>query len=1073
MKNRFRMNYTLIIWLILAMSVYVNEANAQGVNITWNGNTSNDWSTPSNWDLGVVPVSGIHYVVIPSGLSRYPVLTANSACRSIFSMGSGSSIGGTGFTLTPTVNTNISVAGNATISCNLAGGNITYAMTDGGSGVLTLSGDNTFTSTFQVIKGTLKLGASGGVTYGPLGTTGGGTTVSSGGVLDLNGFTLGTAEALTISGKGILDGGAFINSSATVATYSGAVALGAVSSIGGTGDITISGAVSGNYALTKVGKGVLQMGTNSSTAAINVSEGILKLGSSSSLGAPSAAGTTVLNGATIDLNGQTYTSTEPLSLSGTGVGGLGALTNSSLTQATFKGVITFTAAASIVGECGTIAITGTPVSSDVAIILGGSAGGSIGTVIAGARNLVKEGNGTWTLSGINTYSGATTISAGTLKMGSTTALGASTTTTVIASGAALDLSGFTISTARPLTLNGTGVLSGGALMNSGVAANYSGVITLASASSIGTTGSISLSGGITGGQNLTKVGAATLSLGTVTSTLNGLDISGGSLTSTSGTLSIAGDFNNNGTFTHNNGTVTLNGTGAQTINSGGSSFNNLTITNTGGTCTASTSGITAGTLTVNAGSKLTNTGNTTATTLNIPGDPTGTVGTGTFIDNGTIDITIANINQYLSSARNWYVSSPVDGAKAKEGYIFYKRDEVHNTWPTLTLGDGTTTGDVLNSGQGYIANLASGTTTYTFTGALKTGDVTTPSLTRQGSISAGFNLVGNPYPSYLNLSATDGTNMYLDTTKVWGSYWIRTNTISGYDFDTYNLSLGVGTFNNGVIPSSFIPAMQAFWIRVKDGNTSTSLTFKNAMRSHINTPTNLFRAPSVAQANCQLLYLDVNNGLNEDQTILAFTPNASNGLDAYDTPKFSNNSKSVAELFTTVGTEQLAINGMNSIPDTEIPLGFNTLTAGTFSIRASQIKNFDADTRITLKDNLLNTEQDLSDGTSYTFTSDVANTTSRFSVLFKSVGMNTDVHTASGKPSVLIYRNDNNQIVVNCNGSVNGDAFVSVYNALGQKLESKPMISTITIIGRTFASGVYVVNVHNEGISTTRKVILN
>ena len=71
-------------------------------------------------------------------------------------------------------------------------------------------------------------------------------------------------------------------------------------------------------------------------------------------------------------------------------------------------------------------------------------------------------------------------------------------TTVSATGAALDLAGFTLGTAEPLTLNGSGINSTGALTNSGVAASYSGPIMLASASTIGSTnGALTITGGIT------------------------------------------------------------------------------------------------------------------------------------------------------------------------------------------------------------------------------------------------------------------------------------------------------------------------------------------------------------------------------------------------------------------------------------------------------------------------------------------------------------------------------------------------------------------------------------------------
>ena len=43
-------------------------------------------------------------------------------------------------------------------------------------------------------------------------------------------------------------------------------------------------------------------------------------------------------------------------------------------------------------------------------------------VISGSGNLVKQGTGTWTLSGTNTYTGGTTITTGYLALGSSTAL---------------------------------------------------------------------------------------------------------------------------------------------------------------------------------------------------------------------------------------------------------------------------------------------------------------------------------------------------------------------------------------------------------------------------------------------------------------------------------------------------------------------------------------------------------------------------------------------------------------------------------------------------------------------------
>ncbi len=48
--------------------------------ITWNGTTNTDWNTASNWSTNTVP-NYLHDVVIPSGLTTYPTLPANSEIK--------------------------------------------------------------------------------------------------------------------------------------------------------------------------------------------------------------------------------------------------------------------------------------------------------------------------------------------------------------------------------------------------------------------------------------------------------------------------------------------------------------------------------------------------------------------------------------------------------------------------------------------------------------------------------------------------------------------------------------------------------------------------------------------------------------------------------------------------------------------------------------------------------------------------------------------------------------------------------------------------------------------------------
>ena len=182
------------------------------------------------------------------------------------------------------------------------------SLTKAGSGTLTLSGDNTYAGSTVISVGTLKLGATGGGANTPLGTNVGATSITAGAALDLNGFTLGTAEAVTILGTGISSGGALSNSSGSAASYSGLVTVGAtgtsIVASGGDINLTHTGTIAGaGFALTLDGN------ANGSIASIiGTTTGTLtKIGTGNwnLTGANTYTGATTLNAGELRLSGAT------------------------------------------------------------------------------------------------------------------------------------------------------------------------------------------------------------------------------------------------------------------------------------------------------------------------------------------------------------------------------------------------------------------------------------------------------------------------------------------------------------------------------------------------------------------------------------------------------------------------------------------------------------------------------------------------------------------------------------------------------------------------------------------------
>ena len=83
------------------------------------------------------------------------------------------------------------------------------------------------------------------------------------------------------------------------------------------------------------------------------------------------------------------------------------------------------------------------------------------------------------------------------------------------------------------------------------------------------------------------------------------------------------------------------------------------------------------------------------------------------------------------------------------------------------------------------------------------------------------------------------------------------------------------------------------------------------------------------------------------------------------------------------------------------------------------------------------------------------------------------INELSDKNVASIYKNANNQITIDCMGSLSADASATVYNATGKKMSTVNMSNPKTIINKTFGSGIYMIKVTNAGVSTTQKVILN
>ncbi len=402
--------------------------------------------------------------------------------------------------------------------------------------------------------------------------------------------TIGSGNSLTIEADGIL-----LNANTGAATINGALTLGFAQAwtnnasnlltvagnisnstnlltIAGTGNTTISGVLgNGSGGLSKSGTGTLILsGTNTYTGITTIDNGIMNVttlanvNTASSIGKGSSTGSAadlIFGGGTLQYTiatPSTPVSTNRLFTIGDANGNSATLDSSSTTAAD---TLSFTSSSSIAftnATTHTLTLTGSnsgtntfaPIVSDQ-------------TTTIHPTSLIKNGAGKWDLTGANTYTGGTTITLGTLMVGNVTALGGNSSPVSVTSGAVLDLNGTTMTGTNTLTLNGTGISSGGALTNSsGTAATYVGSIILGSTSSIATSsGTISVTGGIAlGGNTLTLAGSSNITIGN-TGAITGTSSSSLNDGMSSGILALS---SSNPSFS---GSVTLSGIGSMNLTS--------------------------------------------------------------------------------------------------------------------------------------------------------------------------------------------------------------------------------------------------------------------------------------------------------------------------------------------------------------------------------------------------------------------------------------------------------------------------------------------------------------------------
>jgi autotransporter-associated beta strand protein len=769
-----------------------------------------------------------------------------------------------------------------TISGDIANGSGSISITKTGGGNWILSGTNTYTGDTRVDLGTLQF-----TNQVSLYNNGAAATWTNDNIIVGDGATL----ALNIGGAGQFTKANVITLLGLSDSPSNGFNSGSSLGLDTTaGDFLFDSVIANTngganvLGLSKLGTNTLTLDQNNTyTGRTLISGGTLQLGNGGTTGALSTT-STILNNGTLTINrsnpvaqGTDFTAA-PIS----GTGGLiqaGSGTTTLSSANTFSGTTTVSAgvlnltneralqnSALVTTGSGTVTFTGftTPVlgglsggSGDLASIIPGfdsteltinnGSNVSYGGIISdgsGAMSLVKNGNGTQTLTGANTFTGATIVNAGTLTLGAGGSLSSSST---------LQMGGgtFTFSnTSASQSLNGLVVNGGNSIINNTVAsqildlgaitrtgssygtisfANRTGAIGTTTGNTNGIIGAWATTGtgtnlryavGSADGVTMTDIAAltgttATANLGNVTDATENYEYSGAATTSgdrTANTLRYFG-----GNTTTNLGatnTLTLNGLmNAATANtyiiSGGPSTGGILIGSTGElVVTANAQNTTISAVIAGSGGRLVYAG---GGTLALGG--ANTFDGGLVINSGTVAVS-ADANAGAGS-----ITINRAGTLSTNNAAYSR--EITLNGGTLAIGangasSGPFSGDIslaanstisttnTNSGVGRISGsmLGTGGFTKTGTGGLQlnatSNTYTGPTVVSTGGLTVKSSLYGNDTAQWTpaNITVASGATFMLNV----GGTGEFTTTQAATMFN----NLATGVTNNGLLAGSII-----------------------------------------------------------------------------------------------------------------------------------------------------------------------------------------------------------------------------------------------------------------------------
>ncbi len=396
---------------------------------------------------------------------------------------------------------------------------------------------------------------------------------------------------------------------------------------------------------------------------------------------------------------------------------------------------------------------------------------------------------------------------------------------------------------------------------------------------------------------------------------------------------------------------------------------------------------------------------------------------GTITNNGTV-----NMVRNYSDERWLYVSPTAVDAMAGvfTGNYLMEYEESTNTW--LEIIDPATP---LTTGKGY-ALWSVGKGSFTFTGTPNNGDFSTNyTYTPVGNPEHyGYNLVGNPYPSFLD----------------WDQLNESYGAVYHWDGSAYQSWNGTGTGSSVIWPGEgFIIAP----------GSEGSLNLNNSYRTHAE----MAKDSKVTENE---IIIHAANDLYSDELHIVFNDGATAEFDLlFDAWKFMTSKEKIPQVYSIMGEKKLSIDQQPSCE--QIPVGFTCSESGnyTFSIGESTF-----DGPVYLEDTKTGIIHDLRLG-SYTFLYEKDENDNRFILHFTPMG----IGNMENSQPFSIYASGNT-IHVSA-PDIQNRMQVHVYDLTGQAMATTTVRDASKAeVNVSCQTGIYLVTVISDNKTFTQKIYL-